>query len=337
MPASPAGRRGETLAVGRIACPLVWEDTLSTMNAGASLPVWRITGLFWRQGRPRWVASRPDQADRSLELGPGTTVRLGLADPRACVGRWDGERGCRRWCTAPVPARGTDAQCAECAANDQGRLLARDAYTDDRTYLLYLAWFGPGLVKVGLTAAERGRSRLLEQGALAYTELGRGPLPAVRAAERAIAATDHAVERLRLVRKLAALSDPEAFAGGHVALERARAAITAAGLLDLLEPTSDTVHLIAQEFGLVGPLPAAYDALTGLQAPAGLVLRLEAVVGRVLIGAQAHTDRPLFVDTRLLAGFPLAPSPERSAGLRIESRTPSPSRHDLDADQIRLF
>ncbi|QVJ00299.1 DUF2797 domain-containing protein [Nocardiopsis eucommiae] len=277
---------------------------MTATNANTEPPAWRITGLFWDQGRPRWVASRPGQADRPLELAPGTTVRLGLSAPRGCVGRWDTERGRRHVCASTIDASGTDAQCADCAARDRGRLLARDAYTDDRTYTLYLAWFGPGLVKVGLTAAERGRGRLLEQGALAYTLLGRGPLSAVRAAERAIAATDHAVERLLLTRKITALTNPQALTDGPTALAGARPSIANAGLLDLLDPIEATVHSNTHAFGLSEPLPQTYDTLTGVQVPAGLVLRVEAVVGRVLIGAQPDTDRPLVVDTRLLAGYP---------------------------------
>lgn len=281
------------------------------------------------------MASTPDQPDQPLELAPGMRVRLALDGPRGCVGRWDTTHERRRSCTVTVPAQGTDAQCAGCAANDRGRLLARDAHIDDRTYLLYLAWFGPGLVKVGLTAAERGHSRLLEQGALAYTELGYGSLSAVRAAERAIAATDHAVERLILSRKLAALWQEEAFIGGPAALAQARAAITNVGLLDLLERAAETVHETTDMFGLVGPLPETYEALTGLETPAALVMGLDAVVGRVLIGTDAHTRRDLIVDTRLLAGYQLAAHPDYSQGLYFQTRTPPLGGHDRA--QISLF
>lgn len=67
---------------------------------------------------------------------------------------------------------------------------------DGRTYMLYLAWFGPGLIKVGLTAAERGRDRLLEQGAIAYTPLATGPHRPIRRAEILISAAGFAAERL---------------------------------------------------------------------------------------------------------------------------------------------
>src|ERR1700678_1140170 len=90
----------------------------------------------------------------------------------------------RRPCLAAarMPAGTTDAQCPACAAADRGRQIARDTALgdDDRDYLLYLAWFGPSLVKIGLPAADRGRDRLLEQGAITFTPLATGPYTPIR-------------------------------------------------------------------------------------------------------------------------------------------------------------
>ena len=117
---------------------------------------------------------------------PGSPVTWTLHAPRQCTGAWTGTS--RRPCpaAAQVPADGTDPQCPACAAADRGRQIARDAALGDdgREYLLYLAWFGPGLVKIGLTAADRGRNRLLEQGAIAYTPLAAGPYTPIRQVER---------------------------------------------------------------------------------------------------------------------------------------------------------
>ena len=83
-------------------------------------------------------------------------------------------------------------------------MLARNAIIDDgREYALYLAWFGPGLTKVGLTATERGTDRLAEQGALAFSWLACGQLPAVRAAEQRISASGLAPEQRQRRVKLA--------------------------------------------------------------------------------------------------------------------------------------
>jgi hypothetical protein len=100
----------------------------------------------------------------------------------------------------------TNPQCAACAAADRGRALARDAISGDdgRTYHLYLAWSGPGLVKVGLTAADRGWDRLLEQGAITCTLLATGPYLPIRQAELRIAGTQLARERISSRAKAAA-------------------------------------------------------------------------------------------------------------------------------------
>ncbi|WP_146058778.1 DUF2797 domain-containing protein, partial [Streptomyces sp. FM008] len=74
-------------------------------------------------------------------------------------------------------AGSTRAQCEGCARLDRARSVAADTMADDpRAYAVYLAWFGPGMVKVGITREDRGAARLLEQGAVAFAWLGRGPL-----------------------------------------------------------------------------------------------------------------------------------------------------------------
>ncbi len=67
--------------------------------------------------------------------------------------------------TARVSARSTGPRCEECARLDRAHSVAADTLADDpRPYRVYLAWFGPGMAKVGITAERRGSARLLEQG-----------------------------------------------------------------------------------------------------------------------------------------------------------------------------
>ncbi|MEV2277674.1 DUF2797 domain-containing protein [Nocardiopsis sp. NPDC049922] len=280
------------------------------------------------------MASAPAQPDRPLTLSPGQQLHVGVQGPRLCVGRWDPELDHRIICHTRIPHDGGDTQCAGCAARDRGRLLARDAYTDDRTYLLYLAWLGPGLVKVGLTAAERGHRRLLEQGALAFTELGRGPLPAVRAAERAIGESGWATERVRHQRKLHALWDTRCFTDGAATLKTAREHIIDAHLTDRIQPGPDTMHDNTAAFGLTAPLPDTYLTLTGLADPAGLAVQVRAIWGRSLITTDPATSQTLVIDTRLLAGYHLGPAPARSEGLTTRTHTRPPGD---DRDQFTLF
>ncbi|WP_372494494.1 DUF2797 domain-containing protein [Actinoallomurus purpureus] len=166
---------------------------------------WRSTGLHWESAVPTLTASAhkangPVPADREYARPVRIGQRIGwvLTGPRRCTGVWNGSRRIACPTATEVPEKGTDAQCPACAAGDRGRALARDATLgdDDRTYALYLAWFGAELLKVGLTAADRGRDRLLEQGAITAILLGTGPYTAVRRAERTIAASGLATERI---------------------------------------------------------------------------------------------------------------------------------------------
>ncbi len=198
------------------------------------------------------------------------------APPRRCVGLWRPATGRRLPCPhrQPIPPDGAGAQCPACAAADPGRALARDhAPDDDREFVLYLAWFGGELFKVGLTAAERGSDRLAEQGALAFTGLARGGWAPIRGLERQTAAVENAHGRIH-----AGLSWP-----------------------DTVRPLPCRVSDQVAAFGLDRPPPASYRPVLGLRPGSTLAGRTLALVGRRLLlntGA-GH----VLADLRLLAGW----------------------------------
>lgn len=233
-----------------------------------------------------------------------------------------------------MAAKGVDAQCVRCAARDRGRALARDAHTDDRDYVLYLAYFGPGLLKVGLTAAERGHRRLLEQGALTYILLARGPLPVIRAAERAVAAAGLAKERLRTPAKISAWWDIPPADVRRSAISTARRAVEKAGLLVNAELLDTQVYDNLTTYALDQPLPDTYQVLTGLTVPATLAARVHAVPGRLLLTKAIDTAESLLIDIRLLAGYRAAPADGSCSGLHTNLRT---RPFGDDHDQLGLF
>lgn len=149
-----------------------------------------------------WSRARVAQGSR----GP----RSALAYGSAFGFRAEGVRGCggARGNACPVgavvPARSTGGRCPECGRLDRAHSVAVDTIPDDpRTYRVYLAWFGPGMVKVGITAEERGAARLREQGAVAFSWLGRGPLMAARRAEELLRAALGVPDRIPYARKRA--------------------------------------------------------------------------------------------------------------------------------------
>lgn len=103
-------------------------------------------------------------------------------------------------------------RCPECARLDRAHSVAADTIADDpRTYRVYLAWFGPGMVKVGITRESRDAARLREQGAVVFTWLGRGPLMAARRTEELLRAALGVPDRIPYARKRAVRGElPEA-------------------------------------------------------------------------------------------------------------------------------
>jgi hypothetical protein len=209
---------------------------------------------------------------------------------------------------ADLPGDSTRALCADCTAFDRRHSVAADTAMDDpRPFRLYLAWFGPGLLKLGITAAERGDARLLEQGALAFTWLGEGPLAATRRAESALGAAHGIPDRMRIGAKRAARTS----AAGVPAVEAAGQLLAAADALQTSSAWPDTLATLSpavvdqrRVFRLPAAGPAPEVAVTSLRPGATAVGRLVAVVG-----SDAYVDldlgRRALLPLPLLAGWSL--------------------------------
>ncbi|SDP75865.1 Protein of unknown function [Streptomyces sp. cf386] len=267
---------------------------------------WRCKGL-------RWSASGPELAwggGRRSALTWGKRVAFGVAEGgvRTCVGARRNACPVR----AVVPGRSTGARCEECARLDRAHSVAADTIADDpRPYHVYLAWFGPGMTKVGITALERGSARLLEQGAVCFSWLGVGPLMAARRTEELLRAALRVPDRIpygdkRAVRS--ALPESAAERAAEVADLHARAAALPGWPESLdREPCQPVDH--AGVFGLAD-LPAAVGEVSGLVAGGAVSGRLVAAAGPDL-----HVETGggvVVVDTRLMTGWELVPVGEDS-------------------------
>ncbi|MGC9537084.1 DUF2797 domain-containing protein [Streptomyces sp. UG1] len=261
---------------------------------------WRCSGL-------RWSADGPELAwdgGRRSALTWGKRVAFGVAEGgvRTCVGA----RGHACPVRAAVPGRSTGARCEECARLDRAHSVAADTIADDpRPYHVYLAWFGPGMVKVGITALERGSARLLEQGAVCFTWLGTGPLMAARRTEELLRAALRVPDRIPYADKRAVRSELPASASERAAeIEDLHArAVSLAGWPDSLtrEPCQPVDH--AGVFGLAD-LPAAVGEVTELVAGGVVSGRLVAAAGPDL-HVNAGGGGVVVVDTRLMLGWEL--------------------------------
>ncbi len=241
---------------------------------------------------------------RRSALTWGKQVAFGVAEGgvRTCVGA----RGHACPARVVVPGRSTGARCEECARLDRAHSVAADTIADDpRPYHVYLAWFGPGMAKVGITALERGSARLLEQGAVCFTWLGAGPLMAARRTEELLRAALRVPDRIPYGEKRAVRSalpaSAEERAAEIVALHARAVALDGWPESLAREPCQPTDHVDA--FGLADAPPAvgevtelvAGGVVSGrLVAAAGPDLHLETGGGRVVV-----------LDTRLMTGWGL--------------------------------
>ncbi|MGH3565014.1 MAG: DUF2797 domain-containing protein [Pseudonocardia sp.] len=213
-------------------------------------------------------------------------------------------------------------------------MLARNVTVDDgREYALYLAWFGAGLTKVGLTATERGSDRLAEQGALAFTWLARGRLPAVRACEHRISTSGLAPERRQRRVKLAAWWRLPGQTQRQDELCTAYQQIIETVPWPVgLEREACTVVDLVELFGLEAFPDSCYE-ITALSSGAVLSGTVRCAVGRDLL--LDAPDGPLLADTGLLAGWPLQPTTAVPTGLKL--RACDYARSNDVVDQASLF
>ncbi|MER7916806.1 MULTISPECIES: DUF2797 domain-containing protein [unclassified Streptomyces] len=276
---------------------------------------WRCSGLRWSG----------DGLVLAWEGGRGSALawgkRVGFAVPegggRVCVGA----RGHACPVRAAVPVRATGARCEECARLDRAHSVAADTIADDpRPYRVYLAWFGPGLVKVGITAVERGPARLLEQGAVCFSWLGTGPLMAARRTEEMLRAALGVPDRIAYAEKRAVRARLPGTAAERAAEVRAlhRRAVALDRWPESLraEPCEVVDHVRA--FGLDG-VPAAFGEVTGLVPGGAVGGELVAAAGPDLHLAVAGRG-VVVLDTRLIRGWGLVPAPREGDELSLPVR-----------------
>lgn len=116
--------------------------------------VWLATGLYWNNRVPGIGLVDTSGAERTHPVLPGASVGYHLSRQRCCTGTgvWLAQQRERQPCPFghPISPPATRAQCEPCGISDPGKRFIRNATIDDgREYAFYLAWFGPGLTKVG--------------------------------------------------------------------------------------------------------------------------------------------------------------------------------------------
>ncbi|MFZ4298331.1 DUF2797 domain-containing protein [Streptomyces cinereoruber] len=258
---------------------------------------WRCRRITWSGGEPglRW------EGGKVSPLVYGRPLAFRAVGVRRCPGA----RGNPCPLAAAVPGRATGGMCAECARLDRAHSVAADTVADDpQPYRVYLAWFGPGMTKVGITAEARGGARLLEQGAVAFSWLGRGPLMAARRTEEVLRQALGVPDRVAYERKRAARHAlPPAADRAREIEELYRRAREVGGWTETLEPLEFAPHDHAGAFRLDG-LPPLAGTVTELTDGGTVAGRLLAAAGPDL-HLLAPDGRCLALDTRLMGGWVL--------------------------------
>ncbi|WP_245791171.1 DUF2797 domain-containing protein [Actinacidiphila rubida] len=303
------------------------------MSARTGTGGWRAAGMGWPGGEavmewaPAGAARRKGRAS-GLELGAALGFRVG--EDRRCLGVWRAGRRVRCAQDAELAPEARSGQCASCAALDRSSSIAADTRPEDpRTFAVYLAHHGTA-VKVGITGAERGIARLLEQGALASLFLSAGTLMSARRTEHLLGAALGLPDRVAAERKRDARRRP------------GTAGARAAELLDLAarvralpdwppagqQPRDPHVTDHTAAYGLPDEGVQPRAAVAPLRPGATLTARIACRVATDL-----YLDAPggpVLLDTRLLAGWSLHPAPPEAVFTAATQPLTIRPRHDAD-------
>ncbi len=319
--------------------------TAAGRSGAESANSWRCTGAQWTPDGPGLGWASPLHGERqSPLLLPGGPLAFAVTGERRCVGVPRAGRRVDCPTGAAIPPSAANPLCPACAAVDRRHSVAADTALDDlRPYRLYLAWFGPGLVKVGITAAERGDRRLLGQGALVHTWLGEGALPGVRRAERVLGTALGLPDRMAHAAKAAARTAATAAAtvvGGNAdraALDPAAAELRAvhraahghAAWPDTVAPLPFTAHDHTAAYHFDRARPPRPDRLLSRLGPGATVVgALTAIVGPDAYLRPSGAGPLLLVDLRLLAGWQLTRTDPAAATTAPTVPFPYPAARD---------
>jgi hypothetical protein len=298
------------------------------MDSGGLL----FTGLYWERDRPTLTGLVGDREHaRAVEVGEA--ISWEVAGPRRCTGLYDRRQHRRRPC--PVDSLVVDeAQCDLCQQADPGRLVARGQAPSGmelEPFVLYLAWFGDGLHKAGITSEKRGGQRLREQAALSYCLVARGPFTSIRQAETLLARVGVAPERVTTHSKRAAWWGIEpAQNRSSQLLALYQAATAAVRVIPGVEVLDFQAVDLAPLFGLGREMPSPFELVVRVRPGAALSGMVTHVIGRDIVLGPS----PIVVDSHLLEGWTLRRSSQPSAGFDVEMRS---READARAVQGTLF
>lgn len=146
-----------------------------------------------------------------------------------CTGWVDFENHCSQICPDSATVDGKYENCLKCrdrtgfnpAFYNAGSVSAQQERINQNPHFVYLAYFAPGVIKVGISQEERGIRRLLEQGARLALKLETFSSALIaRQYEAKIASLDGIVETMPIHKKLELIKQPFNRATGEEKLQQ---------------------------------------------------------------------------------------------------------------------
>lgn len=226
---------------------------------------------------------------------------------RYCVGWHDLDTGENHLCPDSLEVDKKFDQCPACqkrtgfnpAFYNATHISAKQQERNKEPHVLYLAHFGRGIIKVGISHAKRKAVRLLEQGARSAVVLDTFPTANIaRQYEAKIAALPTIVETLQLKKKIELLKDPYDRVAAAQELSQAQRSIETA-----LSCTFHNTNIrLFDDLYFFGPAPSLKDVIdvTDQAVTSGNML---AMLGTLLISE--YHDTSLCFQLKKYTGYPL--------------------------------
>ena len=172
------------------------------------------------------------QVDGKTERGDVLGQELSLAfdfSAKYCTGWVDFENHCSQICPDSATVDGKYENCLKCrnrtgfnpAFYNADSVSAQQEKINQNPHFVYLAYFAPEVIKVGISQEERGIRRLLEQGARLALKLETFASALIaRQYEAKISALDGIVETMPIHKKLELIKQPFERATGEEKLQQ---------------------------------------------------------------------------------------------------------------------
>lgn len=280
---------------------------------------------FSPDGEPHIELQRESELVRFNPLNRTLTLTFNTRQ-RYCHGWHSLTTGANAPCPDNQPTEDKYDQCPACqkrtgfnpAFYHAKSVSPQQEIRNQEPHLLYLAYFADDIVKVGISHAQRGKARLLEQGARSALVLETFPTAHIaRQYEAQIAALPGIYEMVQLPKKISALTTPHDQSAAHRYLVKTRQIIEEA--LGVSFDDSQLEHL--DSFYFPHTQPRFVDAYNC--APDHIISgTVTGMLGSLLFCA--HQDTPVFLSLKKYIGYPLTLSHSETS-------------LDLPARQISLF